>query len=86
MAVLLPLAAQMNRGTLTGSVTDSTGAVVPGVKIIITNTGTNARFETTSNETGTYTMPNLPPGPYKLEFASASFKKLVRSGVELGAT
>jgi hypothetical protein len=88
MAWVLAVAlhAQLNRGSLTGTVTDPTGAVVPGVKITIQNTATNATYETESNAAGQYTMPNLPTGPYQLTFSAPGLKQFVRSGVTLGAT
>lgn len=77
------LLAQLNRGTITGMVTDSTGAVIPQVKIAVRNTATGATYETVSNEAGQYTMPNLPVGNYQLAFDAPGFKRLVRSGIHL---
>jgi hypothetical protein len=56
--------AQRDLGTITGTVTDSTGAVVPGATIIITNdaTGESSKIQTTA--TGDYTRPALLPGVY----------------------
>lgn len=79
------IAGQMNRGTVTGVVTDPSGAVVPGVKIVVVNTATRLRVESLSNEAGQYSVPNLQPGPYAIEFMAASFKKFVRGGLDLGA-
>src|ERR1051325_8994886 len=78
--------AQMDRASLTGTVTDPTGAVVPDVKVSARNTATNAVYETRSNPAGQYTMPNLPVGAYEVTFESPAFKKLVRSGITLGVT
>src|SRR6266498_2688244 len=78
--------AQLDRGSLTGTVTDPTGAVVPDVKITARNTATNAVYETRSNPAGQYTMPNLPVGGYEVTFEAPAFKKLVRSGITLGVT
>src|ERR1044071_1873927 len=78
--------AQLDRGSLTGTVTDPTGAVVPDVKVSARNTATNAVYETRSNPAGQYTMPNLPVGAYEVTFESPAFKKLVRSGITLGVT
>ena len=82
----LSLLAQMDRGTLTGSITDPSGAVIPAVKVSVRNTATNARYETEAASGGQYTMASLPPGPYEITFAAPSFKKLVRGGIELSAT
>ena len=56
-----PLLAQ-TLGTITGAVKDSTGAVVPGATVTVTNKGTNATRTTSSNEVGLYDFPALPPG------------------------
>jgi hypothetical protein len=77
---------QLNRGTITGTLTDSSGAVIPSVQVQIRNTSTNVRTEATSTGDGQYTVPGLPPGQYEITFQTDSFKKLVRSGIELGAT
>ena len=52
----------------------------------VKNTSTGAANETETNASGQYNVPNLAPGPYEVTFESASFKKLVRSGINLGAT
>lgn len=78
--------AQMNRGTLTGTVSDSSGAVIPGAQVTVLNTATGAKNQIATTEAGTYTMPNLQPGPYALEVTAPSFKKLLRKGIELSAS
>jgi hypothetical protein len=81
-AGLLP--AQEFRSTITGHVTDPSGASVPNAKIVITKTDTNSRFETVTNTEGLYTAPFLPPGPYELTAEAAGFKKYVHSGIQVG--
>jgi len=76
----------LNRGALTGAVTDPTGAFVPSVKITIRDVATNVTSETQTNAAGQYTMPNLPTGAYEMTFEAAGFKRLVRAGIDLGAT
>ena len=80
--------AQLDRGTLTGIVTDPSGAVVPGVRITATHLATGVASTTIANETGNYTLVSLPIGEYRVEFEGPSFKKSVRGGVTLtsGAT
>jgi len=48
--------AQTDRGTITGTVADSTNAVIPGANVTATNTETTAKYETVSTETGNYTL------------------------------
>ena len=58
----IPTWAQTDRGTITGTVTDATGAVVAGVSITVTNTNTGIVSKTTSGGGGGYTVPLLPVG------------------------
>lgn len=81
-----PAFPQLNRGTITGTVTDAAGAVVPGIKVTLRNTATNASYQTATTETGQYTMPNLPPGPYEVACEASGFKRAVRENISLGAT
>src|SRR6266542_3176499 len=78
-----PLLAQQGRGTISGSVTDASGSAVPGASLMIVNTGTNVSFPTASNETGFYTVPALPVGPYTVTAEKQGFKKEVRTGFTL---
>lgn len=78
--------AQANRATITGIVTDPTGAVVAGVDVTATNTDTNVPTKTVSNGDGIYVVPNLFPGPYKVTFEKTGFETLVRPGVNLHST
>jgi hypothetical protein len=78
-----PLSAQTATGTITGSVTDPTGASVTGTKVTITNVGTNAKVEATTNGEGNYTAPLLPPGAYKVNVSAAGFKAFEQAGIVL---
>lgn len=77
------LSAQSPLGTITGTVTDSQSARVPGAEIVATQTATNLTFKTTSSEDGTYSIPNLPVGPYSLSATASGFKTVNRSGLVL---
>src|SRR5208282_5633049 len=79
-------AAQANRASITGTVTDSTGAVVAGVEVTATNTGTNVPTKTVSNGDGIYVIPNLFPGQYSVEFKRDGFETLLRPAVTLEST
>jgi hypothetical protein len=70
-----------DRGSITGAVSDGTGAVIPGVSIVATNRQTNARYETFSTETGNYSIVQLPPGVYEIAVELPGFRKYVRQGV-----
>jgi len=75
--------AQLQTGTINGTVTDTQDAVVTGVEIEIRNLSTNAVFRTRSNDRGYYTAPGLAPGEYEVTAQQQGFKKSVRSGVTL---
>src|SRR5215471_17870028 len=78
-------AAQEFRSTISGRVTDPSGAVVANVKVTAIKADTNSRFETLSNGDGLYTIPFLPPGPYTLTAEVSGFKKYVQSGLQIGS-
>lgn len=82
---LIPAYSQTTFATITGTVTDSTGAVVPNVKISVTNRETNIKMETVSNEAGVYTIPQLKEGNYTLRAEAAGFKDFVAQDVTLVA-
>ncbi|MGA9671198.1 MAG: carboxypeptidase-like regulatory domain-containing protein [Terracidiphilus sp.] len=74
------LMAQLDRGEITGTVEDSTGAVVPNAKIMLTNNATGVRATTTSTQTGTYVFDALLPGNYTVEAEAGGFRKYVVHG------
>ena len=80
--------AQVSRGTITGIVTDPSGAVVPNVAITVTNTETGVSNQVTTNSSGVYSVPLLPVGTYRVTAERTGFKKYVRSGiiVQVGET
>jgi hypothetical protein len=69
--------------TIHGEVTDATGAAVPNVQVKATQTATGQATSTTSGTDGSYVLPNLPIGPYKLEVTAPSFRTYVQSGISL---
>src|SRR3989441_673235 len=73
--------AQTDRGTLTGTVSDATGAVVPGVSLEAKNTQTGAVYQAGSSETGNYALAQLPAGTYEVSATLPGFRKFVRTGV-----
>ncbi len=82
-ATILPCRAQTPTAQITGRITDPTGAVVPKAEVEVTNVDTGIRWQTTSNESGYYTLPVLPPGNYRLTVRQQGFKPMTRSGVSL---
>jgi hypothetical protein len=85
--LLLPtvLRAQVDRGTINGTVNDQSGAVIPSVEVTATNVETGVTTKGTSNSVGFYSILNLPIGKYTLKFAKEGFTKLEQSGITLSA-
>ena len=71
------LQAQTITATITGTITDATGAVVPNAKVVATNTGTNLTYNASSNDSGTYNLPFLPVGNYTVTSEIQGFKRTV---------
>src|SRR5258706_5214027 len=78
--------AQSERGTITGTVQDATGAVVPGARISLTNTLTGVAFTIPSNEAGEYTVPQLPVGVYTIKVEKDGFRPASTTGIVLNAS
>src|SRR5690349_12825797 len=74
---------QTSTGTIVGTVKDSSGASVADAKVVVTNTGTNARLEVQSNSEGAYTAPLLPPGSYSVAVSASGFRSFEQTGIQL---
>src|SRR5436190_15070062 len=74
IAFSLPAFAQTRGGETNGTVTDSTGAVVPGAAVTLTNQGTNIQSTATTNNNGYFVFVNVQPGAYKLKVEKPGFK------------
>ncbi len=81
---LCPLAlAQVTNASLTGIVTDPSGAALPGVAVRVLNTNTNALQVVETNASGIYLVTPLNPGPYTVTAEKQGFRKIVQSGITL---
>src|SRR5262245_9807059 len=69
--------------TIRGLVTDATGAIIPGVEVVVRNVDTNVRRELTSNEAGLYEAVSLQPGNYEVKVTKAGFASLTRTGISV---
>jgi len=78
---LLPLAAQTSLGTITGTVTDASGAPVPNVELVARATSTGLTYKGSTNDSGVYVIPNLPIGDFNVTAQGAGFKQVQRNGV-----
>jgi hypothetical protein len=77
---------QSVQGVITGTITDPTGAVVPGATVTITNAGTNISQTTTTGSDGSYRFALVPPGTYTLEIKAANFAGVRASGIVVEAS
>ena len=77
------LAQSTGTATLVGNVTDPTGATVAGAKVTVLNTGSGFLSESTTKADGSYYVPYLNPGAYRLTIETSGFKKYVQDGITL---
>ena len=68
---------------MSGRITDESGAVLPGVTVTATQTDTGFTRTVVTDETGSYVMPNLPTGPYRLEVSLQGFRTYAQTGIVL---
>ena len=81
VALPTPAGAQ-NVASITGVVSDQTGAVIPGVQVTLENPETGVAYKTTTNDSGSYTLNEVKPGPgYRIQFAREGFKAVIVSGI-----
>src|SRR5579863_3019645 len=73
--------AQSDRGSISGIVTDPSGANVSGAKVTVTNTAMGTQNSTVTTDAGVYTIPDLPAGQYSITVIAPSFTTLVRNGI-----
>jgi hypothetical protein len=88
IAFMMPFCAQAQlsgRGTITGTVSDSTGAVIPGATVTATNNANGITNTTTTTGAGDYNFPNLDPGIYTVTTSAKGFEKLTQKGIHVNA-
>lgn len=81
--ILVPAYAQVAGATLSGTVNDATGAVIPNAEMSVKNVATGVTRSVVTDAAGLYTAPNLLPGTYEVTVTASGFKTEVRSGVTL---
>src|SRR5262249_32880608 len=74
---------QTNKGGISGTVFDRTGAVVPGATVVITNIGTNEELRLATSESGTFSRPLLEPVEYRITVEVSGFKKALLEKVKV---
>lgn len=85
LTVILSAKAQEFRGTISGTVTDANGALVPGASISVKEENTGTINRTTSDNAGQYVVPFLLPGSYTVDVTASGFQNFKRSGITLEA-
>ena len=83
--IALPALAQVTTGTISGTVKDSTGAVIKGASVTVQDSATGLIRRLTTSDSGEFVAPGLYPGTYKITVEAAGFKKLESSGFVLSA-
>ena len=83
LLAVAPAQTTLVNATVVGTVTDETGAVIPGVAVKITNAGTNISQETTTDSEGRYRIANLQPGDYQITSEITGFRTAVLKGLKL---
>src|SRR5262245_21823192 len=75
--------AQEVRASISGVITDQSGAPVPGARVTVTHTAKNTSVTTDTNESGSYSTPFLEPGAYTLTVERQGFKRFQQQNIEL---
>lgn len=84
LALAIPLAAQAGaEGSISGTVKDPSGGVITGATITVTNSVTGVEQVATTNNSGTYTLSNLPPGPYTIDITFQGFRSFRRPDIRV---
>jgi hypothetical protein len=79
----IPAFCQESRATITGTVSDPQGAVVPGAKVEVRNLETSAVTAVATSDRGLYSIPGLNPGQCSVTVTAAGFRTVVRANIEL---
>src|ERR1043165_2349180 len=83
LLLALPAAGQISTAQLSGKVTDTSNAVLPGATVTVTQADTGATRSVVTDADGSYLVSNLSPGPYRLEVALQGFRTYVQTGIVL---
>src|SRR5512134_392059 len=83
---IMSIFGQVNTSAILGTVTDPTGAVIPGATVVVTNVETGVASRAVTDNLGNYAARFLPPGRYRVDAESAGFKKFIRQDITLDST
>ena len=80
---VLPSVAQSPNGNINGLVLDPTSQLIVGAEVIAVNDVTGVQYTTKTNNVGVYVLPNLPPGPYRIQVSKVGFKTIIKPDITL---
>src|SRR5271157_5062705 len=83
LMLVLPLLAQSPNGVINGLVADPSNRVIVGADVVVVNDVTGVQYPTKTNDEGIYVLPNLPPGPYRLQVSKVGFKTIIKPDIVL---
>jgi len=76
-----PAIAQSPNATIDGIVLDPSGAAITGAQVVVVNDATGVQYTTKTNGEGIYVVPNLPPGPYRIQVSNRGFKTIIKPDI-----
>src|SRR5882762_3229296 len=83
LAFVLPVVAQSPNGNINGSVQDPANGVIVAAEVVVVNDVTGVQYTTKTNNEGIFVLPNLPPGPYRIQVSKIGFKTIVKPDIVL---
>ncbi len=83
LTMALPLLAQSPNGVINGLVVDPSNRAIVGGDVVVVNDVTSLKYTTKTNDEGIYVLPNLPPGPYRLQVSKVGFKTIIKPDIVL---
>jgi hypothetical protein len=78
-----PVMAQSPTATINGIVLDPSGSAIAGAQVVVVNEATGVQYTTKANGEGIYVVPNLPPGPYRIQVSNTGFKTIIKPDIVL---
>jgi hypothetical protein len=76
-----PEIAQSPNATINGIVLDPSGAAIAGAQVVVANDATGVQYTAKTNGEGIYVVPNLPPGPYRIQVSNSGFKTIIKPNI-----
>src|SRR5882762_2109289 len=83
LALILPVVAQSPNGNINGSVQDPSNGVIAAAEVVVVNDVTGVQYTTKTNSEGIFVLPNLPPGPYRVQVSKIGFKTIIKPDIVL---